>query len=195
MRACPSCRALGIPEHSVLVVLDEYAVARDSATTYSQCAECDAIFVREGPEGFVAQPPHALEDRGRTIQLIPPWKRRTDDGSFERSWDAIEAFFEDQAHVLVWVRPLYALLAELRAAGLDARLRAGQSQNTLGLSRAREHGLRPGQDNLFLQPQADGSLVVEGRVAGGSVAFGPVAARYDGRLRAAIESLVTAPVD
>lgn len=197
MRACPSCGEPGILEHSVLVPLaslvDGRAASRQQPSTFARCVRCAAVFLHPDPATLVPQATETLD--GQTVWLVPPWKARTNEAAFEASWDIVQAFFEKQAVDVDWVQPLFGLVSELRAAGLDARLRAGQSLNSLGLSRAREHGLRPEQSHLFLSPQPDGSILIEGLIRGTQVRHGPVAPGLDDSLRALIDELLAAPID
>ena len=62
---------------------------------------------------------------------------------FQQSWDEIERFYREELLTKEnwqWIRPILALLGQLREAGYDQVLRAGQSLYTLVLSRCREHG-------------------------------------------------------
>jgi hypothetical protein len=63
------------------------------------------------------------------------------EGEFVLSWDSIEQFYADHPVNDGILR----FLTQLRAAGFDRTLRAGQSLYTLILSRSRRHGLRRGQ--------------------------------------------------
>lgn len=197
MRRCPACGMDGILLHSVCVRAEALAAKTTGAggepPTFSQCQECSAVFANEGAEGLVAQPSAALQDP--TLWIVPPWKDRAHTTSFEKSWDVIEAFYELEAVKRQWLRPLLVLVGELRQAGFDRQLRAGQSLNSLGLSRSLRDGLRPEQSHLFLNPHADGTLVVEGTVAGSAMLLGPLEARLSPSLRAAIEALARVEID
>lgn len=65
------------------------------------------------------------------------------EGEFIVSWDQIEQFYARNPHDKSARVP--RLIAELRRAGFDRKLRAGQSMWTFLLSRSRRHGLRPEQ--------------------------------------------------
>jgi hypothetical protein len=65
------------------------------------------------------------------------------EGEFLQSWDRMERFYDEVADSQT--HRIRAFLAEMRKAGYDRTLRAGQSLFTLVLSRSRRHGLRPGQ--------------------------------------------------
>ena len=197
LRVCPSCAEPGIREHSVLVAIEALAThdaaSGESVQTYSRCSRCGALFHRPHLDALAAVSATALDER--TVWIVPPWKGRPDAAPFEASWDVVEAFFEDQAVETDRVRPLYRLIAELRAAGLDSRLRAGQSSSSLGLSRSREDGLRAGQSHLFLDPQPDGSLAVRGLIGGEPLALEPAHANLVGPLRDAIDALAACEID
>jgi hypothetical protein len=196
---CPACGELRIFEHSVLLNLDDVRRAREAGdgfpAVYSRCAACAAVFRRDGPDVLVAEPAGQLASEGGVVWTLPPWAPKSDDASFQMSWDVTEAFFERQAAELAWVAPLYGLVRALRTAGFDARLRAGQSLSSLGLSRAREHGLRPSQSHLFFLPQPDGRIVVDGSISGRKLRFGPVPPAFAGELRFAIEDLSRVEID
>lgn len=163
--------------------------------TYSCCTQCGTFF-RRGRSGSFER--EALDEPTRqsaTIWILPVWKQPSDASSFELSWDVTEAFFERMATKQPWVRPLRALVARLRVDGFDTRLRAGQSLNALGLSRARDHGLGPKHSHLFLMPEANGRLLVRGRMDDATIALGPVEATLDGALREAVETLARRPIE
>jgi hypothetical protein len=65
------------------------------------------------------------------------------EGEFIQSWDRIEQFY-DSVHFPVKALAL-PFIAELRRAGYDRKLRAGQSLFTFAVSRSRRHGLRAEQ--------------------------------------------------
>ena len=72
------------------------------------------------------------------------------EGEFLVSWDRIETFYEDPPN-RSFGEPALALIAEIRKAGFDRTLRAGQSLWTLIVSRSRRHGLREGQAYVAFQ--------------------------------------------
>ena len=65
------------------------------------------------------------------------------EGEFIQSWDWIERFYDSIAFPVKAVA--LPFIAELRRAGYDRKLRAGQSLFTFGVSRSRCHGLRAEQ--------------------------------------------------
>lgn len=127
--------------------------------------------------------------------ILPPWKSNTDKSAFEMSWDVTEAFFENGAVESARVRPICGLIAELREAGFDSALRAGQSLYSLELSRSREHELRPEQSYIFLSPDRDGRVAVEGKLGQRKIKFGPVDATLVGSLREVVDALTLVEVD
>lgn len=71
------------------------------------------------------------------------------EGEFVDSWNRMENFFDNE-HFRPRVRVL-RLIRELREAGYDLNLRAGQSLFFLTLSRSRRHGLRSDQGFIAFQ--------------------------------------------
>lgn len=140
-------------------------------------------------------PEGAFEALGRPVWILPPWLEPAEPASFQMSWDVVEALFERQAATHAMLRPLRALIVELRTSGYGPRLRAGQSLSSLGLSRSREHGLRPDQSHLFLKPGTDGRIRVEGRIGPRAIDRGPTDAALDRWLRADLEALARCPID
>lgn len=63
------------------------------------------------------------------------------EGDFMQSWDFIETFFEDLKTNYRFNPQVSELLIQMRDAGYDRTLRAGQSMTTLILSRSRHHGM------------------------------------------------------
>lgn len=82
---------------------------------------------------------------------------------FRASWDRIEQFYDELlSHKgWEWVRPITELITDLRQRDYDRLFRAGQSVWILMLSRSREHGLRPEQHFVAINPQRNGGMVVE----------------------------------
>lgn len=70
------------------------------------------------------------------------------EGEFLCSWDWIQEFYSADLKDWTFSGAMLRLLTELRLAGYDRRLRAGQSMYTLVLSRSRRHGLRAEQPFL-----------------------------------------------
>ncbi len=199
MLECPACRQLGIYEHSVQLSLDELSASNDGPqampTAYSRCAACNAWF-RRGATGELLDAPHEGPPRlDRVVWTMPPWTQPTDEASFELSWDLAVHHFEQLVQTQTHMRPLLAFLGDLRTAGFGSRLRAGQSVASLCLSRAKEHGLRPGQSHLFLTPQRDGSVAVTGILRATEVRFGPVHATLDADLAHSLHALADLPID
>ena len=138
--------------------------------------------------------PAAAAARRADDHAHPPWLGDLDRSEFERSWDAVASFYEqliDDARL----DPLRRLLDWLRERGFAKRLRAGQSMSSLGLSRSRIHGLRPDQSQLWLRPQADGRVAVDGKVKAAEIRFGPVEAKLTGPLLDAVERLASSPLE
>jgi hypothetical protein len=82
---------------------------------------------------------------------------------FQQSWDYIEAFYREELLTTrhwQWTRPIVHLLRELRDAGYDQVLRAGQSMHNLGLSRSRKHGLRDDQPSVWIELSPNGTMRV-----------------------------------
>lgn len=71
------------------------------------------------------------------------------EGEFIHSWDRIEQFYDGLPSRLKGLVPQF--IAELRQAGYDRKLRAGQSLITLIVSRSRRHGLRAEQPCIRFQ--------------------------------------------
>ena len=195
MLACPACKRPGIFEHSVSISWEEVRGRQegDAMPVYSRCVACKAVFARGAHGEFGAQLPAGPD--AHHVWIAPPWKKPGDEAQFEMSWDVVQAFFERLALKHAFVRPIYELIGALRDAGFGARLRAGQSVSSLGLSRAREHGLRPDQSHLFLHPQPDGTIRVRGRIGPIDVDFGPVSCVLAGELHRTIHALADVPID
>lgn len=71
------------------------------------------------------------------------------EGEFMRSWDGIEVFYrEDGGDYFESAR---AFIRDMREAGYDRVLRAGQSMSIMGISRSREQGLRDDQPKLWFE--------------------------------------------
>jgi len=192
MRDCPECGARGIADHSVFASVEELErQGAERATRYSRCIHCEALFVREGIDTLTPAPE---EPKGRLARVLPPWKGDSVEALFQLSWDMMEAYYEG-LRALGSLDPLRALFHELREAGYDRKLRAGQSLHALGLSRAHDHGLREGQSHLYLEPEADGRVKVQGILDGTKHRFGPVPCTFGARIRRAIDTLAELPVD
>jgi len=192
MQRCPECGELGIPEHSVLASGDAIQeVGLEKARRFSRCRECWALFALESIDTLTPADPDALGDR--VVFTLPPWKGDSAESQFELSWDVVDFFYEelrDQKHL----DPLRALIAELRPT-YERKLRAGSSASSLVLSRSKVHGLREGQSHLAFHPEPDGQVRVEGILDGTKHRFGPVPCRLAARIRRAIETLATLPIE
>lgn len=68
------------------------------------------------------------------------------EGEFLMSWDQMESFYRNGRFPLA--APVLEIISEIRTAGFDMKLRAGQSMWSLGVSRSRRHGLRPDQPRI-----------------------------------------------
>lgn len=68
------------------------------------------------------------------------------EGEFNASWDRIEQFFADEQFPCAG--QVLGLIARIRQAGYDKKLRAGQSLWSLVVSRSRRHGLRDDQPSI-----------------------------------------------
>jgi hypothetical protein len=85
------------------------------------------------------------------------------EGEFVVSWDVHEERFADLLFVDHPSREsIVHFLGQLRAAGFDRTLRAGQSVYTFILSRSRRHGLRHGQAYIAFDFMGDEMRVTVG---------------------------------
>lgn len=148
-----------------------YADSEDPDATF-QWADCELLRVRTRDTARLA----AMLDRWLGDRAMPsamafdfpevevrPVARyyeegRPVEGEFLVSWDNIERFYAgllDQPR-FPQTRRILDLVASLRRAGYDRRLRAGQSLFWLILSRSRRHGLREGQPHVVFDFREDG---------------------------------------
>lgn len=81
------------------------------------------------------------------------------EAAFVDSWDRMERFYAEWA-TSPWAAPLLDLIGELRDAGYDRTLRAGQSMTTFIVSRSRAHGMQRDQPSVSLSPRDDRLIVV-----------------------------------
>ncbi|MGL4551452.1 MAG: hypothetical protein ACRC33_09720 [Gemmataceae bacterium] len=81
------------------------------------------------------------------------------EGEFAASWDGVEEHFRDE---YAPGPPVLTLIAAIRAAGFDQKLRAGQSMYNLIVSRSRYHGLREGQPLVVFEFRGEGMRVYVG---------------------------------
>jgi hypothetical protein len=109
------------------------------------------------------------------------------EGEFLESWDGIERHF---AHEYGPGPRVLALIAAIRAAGYDRKLRAGQSMYTLIVSRSRRHGLRRGQPSVAFEFEGEGMQVYVGeqRLSLSRVELDP-------RVEAILRDLAAQPID
>lgn len=71
------------------------------------------------------------------------------EGEFIQSWNGIERFYKEDW--CTFSESVLALIHAMREAGYDRVLRVGQSMSSLGLSRARRHGLTQNQHRIWFQ--------------------------------------------
>jgi hypothetical protein len=81
---------------------------------------------------------------------------------FIQSWEGIEEFFGLMLARVPWKDRVLQFIAELRHAGYDRKLRAGQSIDIFIVSRSRRHGLRPEQPRVAFYFHKVGMDVLEG---------------------------------
>lgn len=112
------------------------------------------------------------------------------EGEFIQSWDSIEGFYRQD-----WCKvsdAVLAMIAEMRRAGYDRVLRAGQSLSSLGLSRSRRHGLRAEQPCLWFDFHG-GVMNVRADFAGAGLKEHPIAFSND--VQRLLDVLVKVSVD
>lgn len=81
---------------------------------------------------------------------------------FIQSWEGIAEFFEWMLARIPWKQRVLQFIAQLRDAGYDQKLRAGQSLDMFVVSRSRRHGLRPDQPRVVFCFHNDVMDVLEG---------------------------------
>jgi hypothetical protein len=143
----------------------------DRAVPSAMAAEFD--WVRPGP---VAR----FYEEGRPVE-----------GEFVTSWDGIEGFYRGTD--APFLTSVLDLVRDIRRAGCDRTLRAGQSLWTLVVSRSRRHGLRDDQPYLAFQFRPGGMDVV-GRVEGDERLSVPVIGLTPA-VEAALRRLAARPID
>jgi hypothetical protein len=79
------------------------------------------------------------------------------EGEFISSWKSIDRFYREDFPELEQVP---AFVDQLRAAGFEKSLRAGQSMTTLIVSRSRRHGMRSGQPYIAFRFGRSGMTVI-----------------------------------
>ncbi|HVE16237.1 MAG TPA: hypothetical protein VNB29_05845 [Chthoniobacterales bacterium] len=106
--------------------------------------------------------PSAMKAEAPSIELSPVARYyeegRPVEGEFICSWDWIEHFFQYELGNWNGSKQMLQLLSQLRKAGYDRSLRAGQSMYTLMLSRSRRHGLRQGQPRIAIDLRKKGIM-------------------------------------
>ena len=111
------------------------------------------------------------------------------------SWDWIVEFYEDlltRPH-WQWIEPLRDLILELRDAGYDRQLRAGQSMHIFVASRSRVHGLREDQACISMEAwERDRSLHVAYGTRNDVV---PLDGEIHPAVRDLLDQLVMEPID
>jgi hypothetical protein len=112
---------------------------------------------------------------------------RGTEGEFQESWDGIERHFSDGYGPGPQV---LSLIAAIRAAGYDRKLRAGQSMYTLIVSRSRRHGLRRGQPKVAFEFEQGGMQVYVGEQR-----LNLPRVEFDPRVEAILRDLAAQPID
>lgn len=113
------------------------------------------------------------------------------EGEFLQSWDKIEQFYNGNTFGLQELVPPF--LAELRRAGYDRKLRAGQSMWTLVLSRSRRHGLRADQPCVRFEFQSrEGIMDIHSQMTAEErvVAMGGIAIAFSSQVQEELARLV-----
>jgi hypothetical protein len=82
---------------------------------------------------------------------------------FIQSWERMEEFFGWMLARVPRKDRALQFITELRRAGYDRNLRAGQTIDIFIVSRSRHHGLRPDQSRVAFCFHEDGMDVVEGK--------------------------------
>ncbi len=112
------------------------------------------------------------------------------------SWDRMVRFYEDDFLVddnWRWLTPMRDLVVQLREAGYDRSLRAGQSLMNFIVSRSRDHGMRDGQPSVMFQP-ARAQLTVSSTLGGGRKLKLAYSDEPDPQLLALLDELVAQPI-
>ena len=84
------------------------------------------------------------------------------EADFIQSWDSLEVVFGWMLVHVPWRNRALQFIAQLRQAGYDRKLRAGQSLEVFIVSRSRRHGLRPDQHRVVFCFHNDVIDVLEG---------------------------------
>ena len=115
------------------------------------------------------------------------------EGEFIQSWDWIEEFYSDDHFALK--RVVLPFLADLRRAGYDRKLRAGQSMWTFILSRSRRHGMRADQPYVRFEFQfREGTMDVLSNTPA-EERFGGIAIALSSRVEEVLARLVNQPIN
>jgi hypothetical protein len=112
------------------------------------------------------------------------------------SWDMIIRFYErdflgDPAWQ--WLTPLRDLILQLREAGYDRSLRAGQSMTSFVVSRSRTHGLRDDQPSIVFEASPNG-LAIRSGLGRDRLLELPYADEPEPRLLALLDELAAQPI-
>ena len=116
------------------------------------------------------------------------------EGEFIKSWDWMQQFYEDDSFPMK--EAVLTLIAQLRNAGYDRKLRAGQSLWSLIVSRSRRHGLRADQPCVhfwFREGVMDVRVFVRDRHEAEEIRGAAIA--LSAPVEAALRQLAAQPVD
>lgn len=80
---------------------------------------------------------------------------------FVQSWDRMTEFFDVMLAQAPWKDRVLAFINQLRRAGYDRKLRAGQTLDMFVVSRSRFHGLRSDQSRVVFCFHGDAMDVAE----------------------------------
>lgn len=176
VRSRPALRAAAVEVRHQMCDMNELCVTSSDraceVSYYGKNPTPDASFQWDGcelfrfrvddPMSFGAVLERWLIDRAMPSAMSAsfPWLRldavaryyeegRPVEGEFLASWDGIERFYRG----LDWpfAGAVHALVADIRRAGYDRVLRAGQSLWSLVVSRSRRHGLRADQPSIAFE--------------------------------------------
>jgi hypothetical protein len=119
--------------------------------------------------------------------------------AFSASWDYVVASYtewgaagpESASHIC---RRLLELISELRDAGYDRTLRAGQSVSTFIVSRSRAHGMQQDQPSIALYPRDDRVLVTPSWLPDRKRDALAIGYECDPRLIELLDELVSRPI-
>mgnify|MGYP003454220544 CR=1 FL=1 len=111
--------------------------------------------------------------------------------AFAASWDYLVVFYTEWGARSRWSGPLLELIDELRDAGYDRTLRAGQSLTTFIVSRSHAHGMQQGQPSIALWPRDEQLIVTPSWLPARKLAIGY---DCDPRLIELLDELVSRPI-